>query len=151
MVPVVPPEDDDALGASCSNGTVFLNLSGCSSLAASNPLLPTWMSLIPFSSCWFSVVSLPDASACRTAICSSSLFLGSTSTSPAPRSTRALFFSFTRSVSAILFLYVFILAFPAKVLSMIVLIRSWHSSSWGFVALPCDASAAQPGQLPVCP
>ena len=62
----------------------------------------------------FSVTSLPGASACRTAICSSSLFPGSMGTSPAPRSTRALLLSFTRSVSAILSLYAFILAFPVK-------------------------------------
>ena len=31
---------------------VFLNLSGCSSPAASDPHLPTWMSLILSSSCW---------------------------------------------------------------------------------------------------
>ena len=71
--------------------SVFLNLSVCSSLAASDPLLPIWMSLIPSSSFWFSVMSPPDASACRTATCSSSLFPGSIGTSPAPRSTRALF------------------------------------------------------------
>ena len=71
-------------------------------------------------------MSPPDASACRTAICSSSLFLGSIGTPPAHRSTRTLFLSFTRSVSAILSLYAFILAFPVKVLSMIVLIRSRH-------------------------
>ena len=41
--------DADALGASCSNRTVFINLSGCSSPAASDPLLPTWMSLIPLN------------------------------------------------------------------------------------------------------
>ena len=35
--------------------------------------------------------------------------------------------------------------------SMIVLIRCRHSSLCGFVALPCDASAAQTGQPPVCP
>ena len=29
-----------------------LNLSGCSSLAVSDPLLPTWMPLMLFSSCW---------------------------------------------------------------------------------------------------
>ena len=40
----VGSEDADALEASCSNRTVFLNLSGCSSPAASEPLLPTWMS-----------------------------------------------------------------------------------------------------------
>ena len=50
----------------------------------------------------FSVMSPPDAPACRTAICSSSLFPSSIGTSPAPRSTRALFLSFTRSVSATL-------------------------------------------------
>ena len=116
---------------------VFLNLSGCSSLAASEPLFPTWMPLILFSSCWFSVIA--------------SLFPGSIDTSPAPRSTRALFLSFTRSVSSILSLYAFILAFPVKVLSMIVLIRSQHSSFCGFVPLPCDASAAEPGKPPVCP
>ena len=38
MVPAVPLEEDDALGASCSNRTVFLNLSGCSSLAGSDAL-----------------------------------------------------------------------------------------------------------------
>ena len=47
--------------------------------------------------------------------------------------------------------YAFILAFPAKFLSMTVLIRSRHSSLYGFVAHPCDASAAHPGQPPVCP
>ena len=83
-----------------------------------DPLLPTWMSLILFSSCWFSLMSPPDASACRNTICSSSLFSGTLSTSPAPRSTRALFLSFTRSVSAILSLYAFILAFPVKELSI---------------------------------
>ena len=57
-----------------SNLTVLLNLSGCSSVAVSDPLLPMWMSLILFSSCWFSVMSPPDASACRTAIRSSSCF-----------------------------------------------------------------------------
>ena len=101
----------DAPEASCSNRTAFLNLSRCSSPAASDPLLPTWMSLILSSSCWFSLISPPDASACRTATCSSSLFLGSTGTSPAPRTTRALLHSLTRSVSAILSLYAFILAF----------------------------------------
>ena len=64
---------------------------------------------------------------------------GSIGTSPAPRSTRALFLSLTRSVSAILSLYAFILAFPVKVLSLIILTLSRHSSFYGFVALPCDA------------
>ena len=71
-------ENDDVFGASCSNRTVFLNLSGCSSFAVSDPLSPMWTSLILFSSCCFS--SSPDAAACRSATCSS--FLGSTSTSP---------------------------------------------------------------------
>ena len=62
---------------------------------------------------------------------------------------RALFLSFTRSVSATLSLCVFILDFPVNVLSMIGLIRSLLSTLWGLVALPCDASAAQPGQHPV--
>ena len=62
-------------------------------------------------------MSPPDASACRTVTCSSSLFSSTTSTSPAPLSTRALFLSLTRPVSAILSLCAFILAFPVKVLS----------------------------------
>ena len=41
-------EDADAFGASCSNRTVFLNLSCCSSLAASGSLWLTWTSLILF-------------------------------------------------------------------------------------------------------
>ena len=44
-------EDVDALEASCSNRTVFLKLSGCSSPAASDPHLPMCMSLILSSSC----------------------------------------------------------------------------------------------------
>ena len=48
----VGSEDAAALGASCSNRTVLLNLSGCSSPAAPGPLLPSWMSLILSSSCW---------------------------------------------------------------------------------------------------
>ena len=77
-------------------------------------------------------MSPPSASACRTATCSSSLFSSTTGTSPAPLSTRALFLFLTRSVSAILSLYAFILAFSVKVFSMIVLIRSRHSSECGF-------------------
>ena len=41
--------------------------------------------------------------------------------------------------------------FSVKVLSMIVPIISRHSSSCGFVAFPCDGSAAHLGQPPVCP
>ena len=108
-------EDDDALGASCSNLAFFLNLSGCSSCAVSDPLLQIWMSLILFSSCWFSVMSPPDAPACRTATCSSSFSRGSTGTSSAHRSTQAVFsLSFTRSVSAILSLYAFIRVFSRQ-------------------------------------
>ena len=106
------------------------------------------MFLILSSSCWFSLKSTPDASACRTTTNSSALFPGFHRHSPAPRSTRALFLSLTCSVSAILSLYAFILAFHVKVLSMIVLILSLHSSLCGFVAFPCDASAAHPGQTP---
>ena len=47
---------DGAFGASCSNRTVFLNLSGCSSCAVSDPLLPMWISLSLFSSCSLSLV-----------------------------------------------------------------------------------------------
>ena len=72
------------LGASCSNHSVLLNFSGCSSFVVSAPLLPVWVSLIPFSSCWFS--SSPDATACQSAICSS--FQGSIGTSAAPFSSR---------------------------------------------------------------
>ena len=100
-----------------SNRKWFLSQNGCGSstcqvvlhLLLLGPLLPMWVSLI-----------LSDASACRTATCSSALFPGSIGTSPAPHSTRAL----TRSVSPILSLYAFILAFPIKVLSMIILILS---------------------------
>ena len=135
-----------------SDRTVVLTLSSCSSPAASDPLFPTWMSLIPTSSCQFSLMlSPPDAFACRTTTCSSGLFPGSTGTSPAPRSTRALFLSLTRAVSAILSLYAFILVFPVEVLSMIVPILSRHSLLCGFLAFPYDASAAHPGQPPVCP
>ena len=134
-----------------SDRTVVLNLSGCSSPAASDPLFPTWMSLIPTSSCWFSLMlSPPDASACRTTTCSSALFPGSTGTSPAPRSTQALFHSFTRYVSAILSFSHSSLLFPSK-FSMIVPILSRHSLQCGFLAFPYDASAAHPGQPPVCP
>ena len=131
---------------------IVLSSSTCQVVLHSLPLILFCQRecLILFFSCWFSVMSPPDASACRTAICSSSLFSGSIGTSPSPRSTRALFLFHSLCVSAILSLYAFILAFPVKVLSMIVLIRSRHPSLCGFVALPCDASAAQPGQPPVC-
>ena len=106
-------EDDDAFGASCSNRYVFLNLSDCSLFPVSDPLLPTWTFLIMFPSC----VSSSPPSAPRSQV----------DTFPAPRSTRARFLSFTRSVSAILSLHAFILVLFVKVLSMIVLLRSRHS------------------------
>ena len=60
---VVVVVDDDVFGAPFSDRTVLLNLSGCSSFAVSALHLPTWMSLILSSSCWFS--SSPDATPCR--------------------------------------------------------------------------------------
>ena len=98
-----------------------------------NPIWPTWKSLILSSSCWVSLMSPPDASACRTATCSSAPVPGFISTSPAPRSTRALFLSLTRSVSAVQSLYAFILAFPVTVLSMID--RSVSLSAFIFMCL----------------
>ena len=61
---------------------------------------------------------------------------------PAPLSSRALCLSLTRSVSATLSLYAFIFALPVKALSTFVKIRSRNSLLCGFVALPCDVSAA---------
>ena len=138
----VGSEDAAALGASCSNRTVFLNLSGWSSPVASDPLLPTWMSLILPSSCWFPLdVTARCVRLSNRHLLIISVFTGTIRTSPAPRSTRALFFSLTRSVSVILSLYALILAFPVKVLSMIVLIRSRQSSLCGFVAFPSAMQA----------
>ena len=57
-------------------------------------------------------------------------------TSPAPHSTRVL--SFTRSVSAIISFLAFILAFPVKVLSMMVLIRFRHSRRTSCVTVSLD-------------
>ena len=71
-------EDDAESEACCSNRTVLLNLSSCSSYAVSDPRSPMWKSLNMLSSCCLS--SSPDATACRSDICSS--FLGSTNTSP---------------------------------------------------------------------
>ena len=92
-------EYDDQFGASCSNLTVFLELSSCSSCAVSDHPLPMWMSFIPFS---FMLVfsSSPDATACRS----------TTQAHPLHFSTRALLLSFTRCVSATLSLVAFILA-----------------------------------------
>ena len=63
----------------------------------------------------------------------------------------SFFFLFFLSVSATLFVYDFIPALPIKVISIIVLKRSRHSLLCRFVALPCDASAAQPWQPLVLP
>ena len=141
----VGSEDAAALEASCSNRTVFLYLSGCSS-PASGP--------VDVSHSVLFVLVLYDVTARCVRMSNRHLLVISVSmgTSPAPRSTRALFVSLTRPVSAILSLYAPILTFPVKVLSMIVLILSRNSSLCGFVAFPCDASAAHPGrQPPVCP
>ena len=99
-----------------------------------------WFSLILFSSCCLS--SSPDATECRSAICSS--FPGSLSTSPAHLFVRAHVLSFNRSVSATLSLYAFIVASPVKVFSIIVVIRSRHPLLCGFIDFPCDVSAEQP-------
>ena len=92
------------------------------------------------------VLVFPDVTATRVRMSIRHLLLVRGFHRHIPRSTRADFLSFSRSVSAILSLYAFILAFPVKVLSMFVLILSWHSSLCGFVAFPCDASAANPGR-----
>ena len=134
-------QSNNWIGRRCCTRSFLLKsyCSSWSSPAASGPLLPIYMSLILSTSCWV----FPDVTA--------RLFSSTVSTSPAPLSTRAFFLSLTRSVSATLsLLYACTLAFPVKVLPMIVLILSRHSSLCGFVAFPCDASAAQPGQPPVC-
>ena len=136
-------ENADVFGASCSSHSVFFHSSNCSSIVAPDPLLLPRMPLILYSSCRFSMMQ-PDAPACRTATCSSFLIPGSSGTSPAPRSIRALFFSRTRFLSAMLALYVFILGSPAKVLSIILPIRSRNSSLRGFVAFHCQLSNAYP-------
>ena len=142
-------EDDDVFGADCWNRTVFLNLSGCSSSAASDPLLPIWMSLIMFSSCLVSPdvtrqrrphVDLPSAPQPRFQVFHRNI--------PLHLAQRDFFSSLSLALdSATLSLHAFILAFSVKVLSIIFLIRSRQSLLCGFlIALPCDASAAQPGQ-----
>ena len=84
--------------------------------------------------------SSPDATACRSDISSS--FPGSMDTPPAPRSTRALFLSFTRCVSATVFVCIHP-GFSRQSSSLVVLIRSRHSLLCGLSALPCDTSAAK--------
>ena len=113
-------EDDDVFGASCSNRTVFLNLSVCSSFAVSDLHLPISMSLILFSSSCLS--SSPDATARRSAICSS--VPGSIGTSPAHLFYSSFFFFLSRSLSRRLLLNM--LALSVKGLSIIILIRSRH-------------------------
>ena len=56
--------------------------------------------LFLLSSCWFSMMLPPDASACRTATCSPPSSSGSSSTSPAPSSIRTLLVSRSRFLSA---------------------------------------------------
>ena len=79
-------------------------------------------------------MSPPDTYAYRTAACSSAQFTSSIRTSPAPRSTRALFLAWTRCLSDCLCMH------------SSFLVRSRHSSFYGFVARPCDGNAAQPGK-----
>ena len=86
--------------------------------------------------------STPDATACRSAICSS--FPSSMGTSSAPRSTRALFLSSTRSDSATLCMHSS-LPFPSKFSQLIVLILSLGSLLCDWIA--CDAGGAQPGHF----
>ena len=129
-------EDDDVFGASCSNRTVFLNLTGCSSCYQCGRL-------ILFSS-FCLVLATCDRMSIRHLLLVPGFHKHISCTSFQSSS-----FSFTRSVSATLSSYAFILAFPVKVLSIFVLVRSQHSLLCGFVALPCDASAAQPGRPPV--
>ena len=146
MVPAVPPEDDDALGTSCSNHTVFLNLSASSSLAASDPLLPTWMSLILFSSCRV----FCDVTARCVRMSNRHLLIISVPVFPYARPLHLaqleLFASLSLDLSQRFCLCMhFILAFPVKVLSMIVLIRSPHSSLCGFCrsSMRCKRSATR--------
>ena len=123
------------------NGVLWALTNGCVIMSRVGP----WS--LPLSFVWLNCLSSSsDATACRSAICSS--LPGSISTSPAPLSTRGMFLSYARSVSATLSLCALILSFPVKVLSIIVLIRSRHWLLCGFVALPCDASAAQPSKRP---
>ena len=70
--------------------------------------------------------------------------------SPDPQARhQRLFFSHSLTLSQRLFLCMHPFSLPVKVLTIIARIRSRHSLLCGFVALPCDASAAQPGQPPV--
>ena len=106
------------LGPSCSNRTVFLNLSGCSSPAASAPLFAnvdvshSVLFVLGFLKCHRQMrppVEPPDAHHLCFQV-------------PQAHPLQARFLSFTRSVSAVRSLYALILAFPVKVLSMIYLI-----------------------------
>ena len=135
-------EADAELEIYCSDCNVFLNLSSCS-CAVSDPLLPMWLSLIMFSSCCLSssrrlYVDRPPA-------------LQSRAPSGHPLHLFLLeLFSFLHSLSQRLYLCLHqFLPCPSKILSILILFR--HSLLCGFVTLPCDASAAQPGQPPVWP
>ena len=141
-------EDDDVFGASCTNLTVFLNLSGCSSCAVSDPLLPMWMFLIRFSSCCFS--SSPHATACRSAICSSLLgFHRHIPRASLNSSSFPLFHSLCLGDSCPCVHSS--LLFHVKVLSIIVLIRSRHSLLCGLLLLHAMPALHTPGQPPVLP
>ena len=140
-----------SLGASCSNRTVFLNLSGFSSLAASGPLLPIWMSLTLSSSCWV----FSDVTARCVRMSDRHLLITSVpdsiGTSPAPCATRffSLFDSLCLSDSVFIRIHpCFSRQGPLNDRSD-SLSLSLHSSLCGCVAFPCDASAAHPGQPPV--
>ena len=76
-------------------------------------------------------MSPPDASACRTATCSSSLFLGSISTSLCTSLNSSSFPLFdTLCLSDSVFVRIHSCFFPVKVLSMIVLILSAFVVMW---------------------
>ena len=100
--------------------------------------------LFLFFSCWFSMMWPPDASACRTATCSSSLTPSSSGTSPAPRSIRALLISRT-----LLSLSDSVLAcFPPGFSRQDSCSDSLSESS---PLLPATFCNAFPGQLSMCP
>ena len=116
-------DDDNVFGTCCSSRTVYNNLSGCSSFCSLRVIFLSGQ--IDATVCHAPHSRVPLAHLLHLA----QLKLFSS-------------LSFTRSVSATLSLYAFILAYPAQSLSMIVLILSRHSLLCGLIALPCDASAA---------
>ena len=137
-------DDDDVFGVSSSNRTVFLNCQVLHSL----PLI-LFCQRGCLSSCPLSVMSPPDASACRTATCSSALLSPvSMGTSRAPALHELFFFDLVCLSDS-----VFVRIHPCFSRHGSLNNRSdslsRHSSLWGFVAFPCDVSAAQPGEPPV--